>query len=130
MKKTCQAGVAENTLIDLHSLNFESVAQHFQQHFYMTLKSGIHYIVYVCSFLGSYKSVAQHFQSVAQHILRKDTRKMKPLCVMAKCNNHPVFLGSGLQAWGFCLAMRYESIESIIFFVLFIKINIINERFG
>ena len=31
----------------------------------MTLKSGIHYIVYVCPLLGSYKSVAQHFQSVA-----------------------------------------------------------------
>merc|ERR1739836_246842 len=64
MKKMCRAGVAENILIDLHSLNFESVAQHFQQHFYMTLKSGIHYIVYVCSFLGSQKSVAE---SVAQH---------------------------------------------------------------
>ena len=34
--------------------HFESVAQHF----YMTLKSSIHYIVYVCPILGSYKSVA------------------------------------------------------------------------
>ena len=40
--------------------HFESVAQHFiqhfesvAQHFYMTLKSGIYYILYVCSFLGS-----------------------------------------------------------------------------
>ena len=73
-KRTCRESLSFKV--------FERVAQHF----YMTLKLGIHYIVYVCSFLGSYKSVAQHFQSVAQHILRKDIRKMKPLCVMAKCN--------------------------------------------
>ena len=49
-------------------VEIESVAQHF----YMTLKSGIHYIVYVCSFLGSHKSVAEsvtyHSQSVAESV--------------------------------------------------------------
>ena len=39
----------------------------------MTLKLSIHILYNVCPILGSYKSVAQHFQSVAQHGLLVNT---------------------------------------------------------
>ena len=85
----------------------QSVAQHFQQHFLMTLKMNIHILYNVCPILGSYKSVAE---SVAPHFQQHFFMTLK-LNIHILYNVCPI-LGS-YKSVAECVAQHFQSLNQI-----------------